>query len=45
MSKKHWNTVFIDGSLDDGLIYEWIDDSYDLVVKSLPKKLRENLLT
>jgi len=44
MSKKHWNTIYIDGSIDDKLIYKWIDDSYDLVVKGLTKKLREELL-
>ena len=44
MSKKHWNTVQIDGSVSDELIYEWIDDSYNLVVKSLPKKQREQLV-
>ncbi len=40
MSKKHWNTVIIDGSLSDDFIIELIDHSYDLVVASLPKKLR-----
>jgi predicted DNA-binding protein (MmcQ/YjbR family) len=39
MSKKHWNTVTVDGSVTDDLIYDWIDDSYDLVIKKLPKKL------
>ncbi len=43
MHKKHWNTVNIDGSISSKLIKEWIDDSYDLVVKSLPKKLWEEL--
>ncbi len=41
MSKKHWNTVDIDGSVKDELLREWIDHSYDLVVKSLTKKVRE----
>ena len=36
MSKRHWNTVRVDGSIDDALLYEWIDDSYRLVVASLP---------
>ncbi|OBZ17121.1 MmcQ/YjbR family DNA-binding protein [Bacillus sp. FJAT-26390] len=41
MNKKHWNTVTIDGSLPDSDIFAMIDHSYDLVVKSLPKSLRE----
>jgi predicted DNA-binding protein (MmcQ/YjbR family) len=37
MSKKHWNTIVIDGSVPDKLIKEWIDHSYWLVVSKLPK--------
>lgn len=43
MSKKHWNTVDIDGSVSDDQVKEWIDHSYDLVVSKLPKKQREIL--
>ncbi len=44
MNKQHWNTVLIDGSISDNLIKEWIDHSYDLVVKSLTKKQQQELL-
>ncbi len=43
MNKKHWNTVLIDGSFSDDLFVELIDHSYTLVVKGLPKKLRDEL--
>jgi predicted DNA-binding protein (MmcQ/YjbR family) len=43
MNKTHWNTVSFDGSASDKEIFSWIDHSYDLVVKSLPKKMREQL--
>lgn len=43
MSKVHWNTVLMDGSIDDRLIREWIDLSYTLVVKSLTKKVQAEL--
>ncbi|HVX25836.1 MAG TPA: MmcQ/YjbR family DNA-binding protein [Parafilimonas sp.] len=43
MNKKHWNTIVIDGSIPSALIKEMIDDSYNLIVESLPKKLREEL--
>jgi len=43
MNKKHWNTVRIDGSLSDELIFRWIDESYDLVKKKLPKNLQKKL--
>ncbi|MCF0058754.1 MmcQ/YjbR family DNA-binding protein [Dyadobacter sp. CY356] len=38
MSKKHWNTVHITGSIPSELLYSWIKDSYELIVDSLPKK-------
>jgi len=43
MNKKHWNTVYVDGSVKDQLLKEWVDDSYNLVVKSLPKKVRDEI--
>jgi predicted DNA-binding protein (MmcQ/YjbR family) len=36
MNKKHWNSVIIDGSVSDEKITEWIDHSYDAVIKNLP---------
>lgn len=43
MSKKHWNTVECEGGLDVKLIIELVDDSYDLVVKSMTKKMKLEL--
>jgi len=43
MNKKHWNTVNIDGSITDDLLYQWIDDSYELIVKKLPKAIRDQI--
>ena len=43
MNKKHWNTIVIDGTIPNALRKEMIDDSYDLIVQSLPKKLRDSL--
>lgn len=43
MSKKHWNTVILDGSISDDLFLEWVDQSYDLIVQSLPKKSRDQI--
>jgi predicted DNA-binding protein (MmcQ/YjbR family) len=40
MNKKHWNTVIVDGSIPGKLLREMIDDSYELVASSLPKKKR-----
>ena len=43
MNKKHWNTLFIDGSLSDKLIFELIDESYLLIIDSLSKKQKLRL--
>lgn len=43
MSKKHWNTVSCNQDLPSSKIKELIDHSYDLVFKSLTKKLREEI--
>ena len=43
MNKQHWNTVLTDGSVEDTLLYELIDHSYELVVANLPKKDRDYL--
>lgn len=41
MNKTHWNTVTIDGSIPDQDIYDMIDHSYSIIVKSLKKTQRE----
>jgi len=43
MNKKHWNSVSFIGDLSDQQIENWIEDSYNLVVKNMPKTLREQL--
>jgi len=43
MNKNHWNTVEVNSDAPDKKIYEWIDMSYNLVVKSLTKKQKEEL--
>lgn len=43
MNKRHWNTIDPKGELDDVLIKEWIDDSYNLVVENLPRKDQKKL--
>lgn len=45
MNKKHWNTVLINGSVRETDIRSWIDHSYDLIVSSLPKSVRQMLET
>jgi len=41
MSKKHWNTVVLNNSISDNFFIELVDHSYNLVVKGLTKKVKE----
>ena len=43
MNKKHWNTIRLNNTIDDRQIYEWVKDSYSLIVAKLTKKQREEL--
>jgi len=43
LNKEHWNTVSLDGSIEDGEILSFIDESYQLVVKNLTRAARRQL--
>lgn len=43
MNKKHWNTLVLDGSLPDSLVFELIDHSYALVISGLSQSRRKEL--
>jgi predicted DNA-binding protein (MmcQ/YjbR family) len=43
LNKRHWNTVLCDGSLPDQMVLDMLEDSYDLVVEGLPRRVREAL--
>ena len=45
LSKRHWNTVTLDGSVPDEEVLELIDHSYDLVVARLTRAQRNQLTT
>jgi predicted DNA-binding protein (MmcQ/YjbR family) len=42
-NKRHWNTVDLDGSVEDDVVHGLIEDSYDLVVAGLPRAVRTQL--
>jgi predicted DNA-binding protein (MmcQ/YjbR family) len=43
MNKKHWNTIIIDGTIPLQQVFEWIDNSYNLVVAGLKKSDKKRL--
>lgn len=43
MNKKHWNSVYLDGSLPIGELCRMVDHSYTMVLKGLTKQQRSML--
>jgi predicted DNA-binding protein (MmcQ/YjbR family) len=43
LNKRHWNTITLDESVPDRLVRDMIEDSYDLVVGALSRRVREQL--
>ncbi|MDB5114957.1 MAG: MmcQ/YjbR family DNA-binding protein [Mucilaginibacter sp.] len=43
MNKTMWNTVYMDGALARKQLLEMVDHSYDLIFKSLPKKIQAEI--
>jgi predicted DNA-binding protein (MmcQ/YjbR family) len=41
--KRHWNSVDLDGSVEDDVVRGLIEDSYELVVAGLPRRVRDEL--
>jgi len=44
MSKVHWNTIALNGNLSTAFVKELIDHSYELVFKSLTKKIQNEII-
>ena len=44
MNKKHWNTIELEGGIPASELRKMIDHSYELVVASLSRKIRDKLL-
>jgi predicted DNA-binding protein (MmcQ/YjbR family) len=43
MNKKHWNTIDLTGDLPRSEVFRLVDHSYDLIVKKLPKAVKQRL--
>ncbi len=44
MNKIHWNSIRPDGDVPEALMKEMLDESYDLIAHSLPKKKQKEIL-
>ena len=43
MNKRHWNSISLVGDVPDDLLRELCVKSHDLIIASLPKKVRDAL--
>ena len=43
MNKKHWNTIEFHSDVNDKMMYQLINESYDLVFNSLTKKIQSEI--
>jgi predicted DNA-binding protein (MmcQ/YjbR family) len=41
--KRHWNTVHLDVGLDEAVLWDMIQSSYELIRRALPKRLQAEL--
>ncbi|NTS75760.1 MmcQ/YjbR family DNA-binding protein [Catenovulum sp. SM1970] len=44
MNKKHWISVYLNGQIPVGEVQRLIDNSFNLVVKGMPKKMQQAFL-
>ena len=42
--KRHWNSVNPDGDVPDEILKQWLDRSYDLVLRGFPKAKQREIL-
>ena len=42
--KRHWNQVRLDGTVPEAEVFAMIDDSYELILRSLPRARRERVV-
>lgn len=43
MNKMHWNSIRLDADFDAPLLRQCIDESYERILTSLPKKIQKTL--
>ena len=43
LNKEHWNTLTCDDTLPKELVFQLINDSYNLIVTKLPKKVQNSI--
>jgi len=43
-NKTHWNSVFLNGDVPKAVLKQMLDESYELIVNALPKKVQNEII-
>lgn len=43
MNKEHWNTITLDGSIPEEILFQMVHDSYELIIHKLTTAQRNSL--
>ena len=43
LNKMHWSSIFLNGNLPESVLKQMLDESYELVFISLPKKVQNEI--
>lgn len=44
MNKEHWNSVYLDGAVPEDIVKQMMDESYNLILGGLTKKLQKEIV-
>ena len=44
MNKEHWNSIYVEGNVPDGVLRDMIDKSYALIFGAFSKKVQKEIL-
>lgn len=44
MNKMHWSSMYFDGNVPDDIVKDMIDQAYEIVLGSLPKKKQKEII-
>ena len=43
LNKTHWSSMFLNGNVPEAVLKQMLDDSYELIFNSLPKKIQTEI--
>jgi predicted DNA-binding protein (MmcQ/YjbR family) len=44
LNKTHWSSMFLNGNVPEDVLKQMLDQSYELIFNSLPKKIQKEIM-